>query len=75
MVARVVGGGGGQSTGCRALATSRLVGTARPQDPPDSMFDHQAELTGLTGADGHAMKSRQSKCCSSRQGSAAHDGA
>ena len=43
--------------------------------PPDSMFDHQAELTGLTGADGHAMKSRQSKCCSSRQGSAAHDGA
>lgn len=42
---------------------------------PGCMFDHEADLTGLTGADRHAMKSRQSTCSSPRQGSPAHDGA
>lgn len=80
MVARAVAEGG-SPPGAHALACPGLPWQhvdwwdCATAGPPDTMFDHQADLTGLTGADRHSMKSRQFTCSSPRQGSTAHDGA
>lgn len=57
-----------QSVPCPGSILTGGHGDCATAGTPDGMFDHGAHLTGLTGADRHAMKSRQSTCSSPRQG-------